>query len=220
MALFEEQERGRSDEPPAAGAQHGVTRRQLVAAAGAATAAAAVLGACGSDSSAEGGDGETSAFGEGDVGILNYALRLEHVAAAFYADAVGSGLFTGSDRLTMEEFGAEEAEHVDALTSAVVRLDGEPEAKPKTEFPLEDAEAALELAAMLENLGAAAYLGQLPHVEGRTTAALLLSIHSVEGRHAAVVQTLLGRPITPDGAFAEPAPVKAVLKSIEPFVAG
>ena len=35
--------------------------------------------------------------------------------------------------------------------------------------------------------------------------AAALSIHSVEGRHAAALNTLLGESITPDGAFAEPA---------------
>ena len=45
-----------------------------------------------------------------------------------------------------------------------------------------------------------------------------LAIHSVEGRHASALNTLLGQPITPDGAFAKPADVKTVLKSVEPFI--
>ena len=50
--------------------------------------------------------------------------------------------------------------------------------------------------------------------------AAALSIHSVEGRHAAALNTLLGEPITPDGAFAKPAGASEVLKSVEPFIVG
>jgi hypothetical protein len=42
----------------------------------------------------------------------------------------------------------------------------------------------------------------------------------VEARHAAALNTLLGESITPDGAFAVPADVKTVLKSVEPFIVG
>ena len=45
-------------------------------------------------------------------------------------------------------------------------------------------------------------------------------IHSVEGRHAVPLNTLLGESITPDGAFAKPADVKTVLESVEPFIVG
>ncbi len=50
--------------------------------------------------------------------------------------------------------------------------------------------------------------------------AAALSIHSVEARHAATLNTLLKLSITPDGAFGKPADVKTVLKSVEPFIVG
>ncbi len=78
----------------------------------------------------------------------------------------------------------------------------------------------LELAATVENLGAAAYLGQAANIQSPEVLASALAIHSVEGRHAAVLNTLLGESITPDGAFAKPADVKTVLKSVEPFLVG
>ena len=77
-----------------------------------------------------------------------------------------------------------------------------------------------ELAATVENLGAAAYLGQAPRIESPEVLSSALAIHSVEGRHAAALNTLLGKSITPDGAFAEAADVKTVLKSVEPFIVG
>jgi rubrerythrin len=99
-------------------------------------------------------------------------------------------------------------------------MGGAPAPKPKTEFPLKSAKSVLELAATVENLGAAAYLGQAANIKGASVLAAALSIHSVEGRHAAALNTLLGESITPDGAFAKPAGAEEVLESVEPFIVG
>jgi rubrerythrin len=206
------------------------SRRRFLAVGGGSTALAAFLAACGSDSSSTttsnaamgtGGDkSETAEFGKGDVGILNYALTLEYLETAFYADVVKSGLFKGSDLETIRKFGREEAEHVEALTQAVKSLGGKPAPEPKAEFPLKNAKSVLELAATVENLGAAAYLGQAANIESPEVLASALAIHSVEGRHAATLNTLRGESITPDRAFAVPADAKTVLKSVEPFIVG
>jgi len=206
------------------------SRRRFLAVGGGSTALAAFLAACGSDSdssstgttamSSGGGKSETAQFGKGDVGILNYALTLEYLETAFYADVVKSGLFKGADLETIRKFGQEEAEHVQALTQAVKQLGGKPAPEPKAEFPLKSAKSVLELAGTVENLGAAAYLGQAANIESPEVLASALAIHSVEGRHAAALNTLLGKTITPDGAFAKPADVKTVLKSVEPFIVG
>jgi len=196
---------------------------------GGSTALAAFLAACGDDSGtttttasqgAGGGSSETAQFGKGDVGILNYALTLEYLETAFYADVAKSGLFKGSDLATIRKFGGEEAQHVAALTAAVKQLGGKPAPKPKTEFPLKSARSVLELAGTVENLGAAAYLGQAANIRSPEVLASALAIHSVEGRHAAALNTLLGESIVPDGAFAKPADAKTVLKSVEPFIVG
>jgi rubrerythrin len=206
-----------------------VSRRKFLAVGGGSTAVAAFLAACGDDSgtttatmpdSMGGGASETAQFGKGDVGILNYALTLEYLETAFYADVVKSGLFKGADLETIRKFGAEEDEHVEALTAAVKQLGGKPAPEPKAEFPLKSAKSVLELAATVENLGAAAYLGQAANIQSPEVLASALAIHSVEGRHAATLNTLLGESITPDGAFAKPADVKTVLKSVEPFLVG
>ncbi len=205
-----------------------VSRRKFIALGGG-SAAAAFLVACGSDSgsttttatSTGGGDSVIEEkFGKGDAGILNYALTLEYLETAFYADVAKSGLFKGSDQATIRKFGSEEAEHVAALTGFVKKLGAKPAPKPKTEFPLKSAKSVLELAGTVENLGAAAYLGQATNIKGPEVLAAALSIHSVEGRHAAALNTLLGESITPDGAFAVPAGAAEVLKSVEPFIVG
>ena len=206
-----------------------VSRRRFLAVGGSTTAVAAFLAACGDDSgtttttdsmSSGGGASETAEFGKGDIGILNYALTLEYLETAFYADVVKSGLFKGAELETIRKFGAEEAEHVEALKAAVKQLGGKPAPEPKAEFPLKNAKSVLELAGTVENLGAAAYLGQAANIQSPEVLASALAIHSVEGRHAAVLNTLLGESITPDGAFAKPADVQTVLKSVEPFLVG
>lgn len=208
-----------------------VSRRKFLALTGGSTAAAAFLAACGSDDdsgstmadttkAAKSGSSETEQFGKGDLGIVNYALTLEYLEAAFYADVVKSGLFKGAELKAIEKFGQEETEHVEALTQAAKQLGGKPAPEPKAEFPLENAKAVVELAGTVENLGAAAYLGQAANIQSPDVLASALAIHSVEGRHAATLNGMLGLSITPDGAFAKPADAATVLKSVEPFIVG
>ena len=207
-----------------------LSRRRLFAVTGGAGASAALLAACGDD-----GDTSTSAatttstdkdqmasqFGEGDLGIVNYALTLEYLEAGFYDAVASSGLFKGDDLALIKQIGATEQEHVDALVATAKKLGGKPK-RPKTNFDavLEGGEKkVLETAAVVENLGAAAYLGQAANIESPDILAAALSIHSVEARHAAVLNGLIGKPATPDGAFAKPADMQTVLDQVKPFLA-
>jgi rubrerythrin len=165
-------------------------------------------------------ESETEQFGKGDIGILNYALTLEYLEAGFYAKVAKSGLFKGAELAVLKKFGEEEQEHVEALTATVKKLGGKPAPEPKAEFPLKSAKSVAELAGTVENLGAAAYLGQAGNIKSPEVLAAALSIHSVEARHAATLNTLLKMSITPDGAFAVPADVPTVLKAVEPFIVG
>jgi len=206
-----------------------VSRKRFLTMAGGG-GAAAFLAACGSGGSSSttsttatmpaSAANDVSQFGKGDVGIVNYALTLEYLETAFYQDVVNSGLFKGSSLATIKQFGEEEAEHVQALTAAVKKLGGTPAPQPKAKFPLKDANSVLKLAATVENLGAAAYLGQAGAIQSPEILASALAIHTVEGRHAAALNTLLGESPTPDGAFAKPAEAATVLKAVKPFIVG
>jgi hypothetical protein len=203
-----------------------VSRRRFFALTGGTTAAGALLVACGDDdeetatnTTSTTDEEMTSEFGEGDLGIVNYALTLEYLEAAFYADVAKSGLFKGEDLALVEQFGQAEQEHVDALTATAKQLGGPVAKAPMAEFPLDDAKSVLELAATVENLGAAAYLGAAALIEDPEILAAALSIHSVEGRHAAVLNVLTGQEPTPDGAFAMGADMQTVLDEVQPFIA-
>ena len=201
-----------------------ISRRRFFAVSGGSGAAAAFLAACGDDdetstpSTTSTTEDTASQFGAGDLGIVNYALTLEYLETAFYNDVAKSGLFKGDDLALIKQIGAVEQEHVDALTATAKQLGGKPAPEPKAEFPLDSAEEVLKLAATVENLGAAAYLGQAANIESPDILAAALAIHSVEGRHAAVLNTLTGEPPTPDGAFAQGADMQTVLDAVQPFL--
>ena len=204
------------------------SRRKFLVLTGGTGAAGAFLAACGDD------DEDTSAsttteemdtgsdplaqFGEGDVGILNYALTLEDLEAGFYAAVAESGLFKGAELELVKTIGGHEQEHVDALLATLDKLGEKPAPEPEAEFPLDDAMTVLTTAAEVENLGAAAYLGQAAAIEDEEILAAALAIHTVEARHAALLNTLIGEDPTPDGAFAVPADAQTVLDGVQPFL--
>jgi rubrerythrin len=227
-------------------ARDDVERRKFLKMAGtvgAGGALAALIAACGSDdnntTTSNGGGGSSNTagsgrppaktFGSGDLGIVNYALTLEYLEAAFYAEVAKSGLFKGSKYLpTLQKFGEQEAEHVAALEATAKKL-GKPAPKPKTDFSsaLKSPKTAVDAAAMVENVGAAAYLGQAANIQSKEVLAAALSIHTVEARHASVLNQVrkagaftdgafLG--ILPDGAFGVPATADTVLPLVMPFI--
>jgi len=170
--------------------------------------------------------------GGGDVDILNYALTLEHLEADFYDKVINSGLVKDKKLVELaKSIGQNEQDHVDALMATVEKMGGTPAEKPKTKFEdVLDAglDKVLQTAATVENLGAAAYLGQAPRIKNKEILAAALSIHSVEARHAAALNQLVGRGFTganalegsiPDGPFAMPMDMDAVLAAVKPYLA-
>jgi hypothetical protein len=209
---------------------------RTMGAGAAATGLAAFIAACGSSSSsssstsaaasstaastgASTGSSTTSTSGSGDLAIVNYALTLEYLEDQFYKKVIASGLFSGSPYLsTLKTFGAEEAEHVAALLKVAQSL-GTPATEPKGKFPLGSAGAVVKLAATVENLGAAAYLGQAGNIQSKEILAAALAIHTVEARHASTLNIVLKQSPTPDGAFAKPMSMAQVLAVVKPFIA-
>ena len=206
---------------------------RMVGGAGAAGALSVLIAACGGDdeeeSGASGGDKSSNpapasgGSASGDLEIANYALTLEYLEADFYAKVIESGEVTDKKIAELaKSIGQNEQAHVDALKSMVEKMGGKPAAKPTTNFDdvlAGGPEKILATAAEVENLGAAAYLGQAGNIKSMEVLAAALSIHSVEARHAAALNTLVGKTVVPDGAFAKPASKDEVLKKVQPFIA-
>ena len=200
---------------------------RMMGGAGAAGAFAIFLAACGDDdddasSSGAGTSTEKRKATSADLEIVQYALTLEHLETDFYNAVLDSGVI--KDKAlgeTAKMIRDNEQEHVDALTATVEQLGGMP-MRPKTNFDavLEGGQdMILQTAAVVENLGAAAYLGQAGRIQSKKILAAALAIHSVEARHAAALNTVVGKTIVPDGAFAKPASMEEVLPQVKPFLA-
>ena len=161
----------------------------------------------------------TQQYGQGDAGIVSYALFLERLETAFYEEAVKSGKVTGRALELFKRFAGEEAAHVKSLEDALAQLGGKEPEVPKFAFVLENQEDIVTTAAQLETVGAGAYLGQVRRIKSKQVLSAALSIHSVEARHAAALAQLRGTSITPDGAFASPSSSSDVIRQVTPYLA-
>lgn len=217
---------------------HASRKTFLKMAGGAGTVGAfgTLLAACGGEEGGGGGAETPEEPGEPAsdevVEVFNYALFLEYVEAQFYNDVLDAGVITDESIASiLDAFGDHEQEHVDTLVAAVEQMGGEPAEDPEVDFTVViegGPREVLTTAAMIENLGAGAYLAEVPKLIGSDEAlAAALSIHSVEARHAAALNDVTGLGFTaqefaqgsvPDGAFAEPVDRARVMEAIQPFL--
>ena len=159
-----------------------------------------------------------AASGTSDVDILNFALTLEYLEADFYKVKGKSVHLSGDAKALAATFGDEEAEHVMALTKAIMGAGGTPVKKSKFAFPVSDEKSFLKLAYVLENTGVGAYNGAAPSISSKALLAAAGSIVQVEARHAASIALLTGGQITPNGAFDKPLSTKQVLAKAGPLI--
>jgi hypothetical protein len=164
--------------------------------------------------------GLAGATAPSDVAILNYALTLEYLQAAFYTEAESLGAIRGKLRQIPRQLGAVERAHVAAIRAAL----GQAAVKrPAFDFRgvTEDETKFLKTAVAFEDLAAAAYKAQAARIKSAALLAAAISIHSVEARHAAWMRFLAG--VTPAAsAFDEGKPiseVKAIVASTHFVVA-
>ncbi len=169
------------------------------------------------------------AFGAGGlpqqvVDVLNFALTLEYLEAAFYKEANASaGLIPGEYRQLFRTIGQHETAHVKllqgALGSAAVKAPGvDFTAGGKYADVFSNFETFVAVSATFEDLGVAAYKGQAGNLLGTPVLTTALQIHSVEARHAAAVRPLAGKQ-TADSAFDKPKTKAQVLAAAKPFLA-
>ncbi len=162
--------------------------------------------------------GALAASGSGDIDILNFALTLEYLETNFYQVKGRSVRLSGEAKKLASEFGAEEAQHIAALTKAIRAGGGKPAKMPKFSFPVTDQASFLKLAYTLENVGVGAYNGAGPALQNKAYLAAAGSIVQIEARHAAAIGLLTNKPVTPNGGFDKPMSKAQVLKAARPLI--
>jgi hypothetical protein len=159
--------------------------RKAAAAGGALLGGGLLLGAVSQEAS-------SAPSPEQDVRVLNFALLLEELTAAFYAEALARGRLRGELREFARIVGAHERAHVRFIRGALGR---KARRRPAFDFGSATANerAFTATAITLEDTGVAAYNGQAGNLtKGALRAAA--RIVSVEARHAAWIRDLAGRP--------------------------
>jgi Ferritin-like domain len=128
---------------------------------------------------------------QGDIAILNYALTLEYLEAAFYTEAGKMGALSGELALFAEVVGRHERAHVKALKQVLGRRAVK---RPRFNFrgTTESAAQFAATAQVLEDTGVAAYKGQAPKIKSNAILEAALAIHAVEARHASWIRDING----------------------------
>jgi hypothetical protein len=143
----------------------------------------------------------TAAAHRKDLTVLQYALSLEYLGAAFYQTALHAGDLTGDAHTAALAFRAHERSHVQFVQAKIRAFGGTPHPTETFDFGAATASqsAFLKTSAQLEELcvetlnGAAAIVSTV-------TLTHLATIISVEARQAAWVRAILERNPAPTAA--------------------
>lgn len=113
----------------------------------------------------------------------------------------------------------DEVQHVSFLQTALKRAGVTP--RPKPTFKGLAQANQHDFAAMsctLENAGVAAFLMAIPAISDKKYSAAAASIVTIEARHAGFVNALVGKPLSPNGAFDVPAAHLEIVNAVSPFI--
>jgi Ferritin-like domain len=135
------------------------------------------------------------------IEVLNFALTLEYLESAFYAEANDTdGLIpAGVEAQGFITIGAHELAHVALLKGAIIAASGTPVDEPAFDFTaggnfptvFSSYDTFLAVSQTFEDTGVRAYKGQAGAVmASNDVLTVALNIHSVEARHASHVRRL------------------------------
>ena len=193
-------------------ARTGQTRSQLFKRGGALAGAGLALGAIPAGFAiAQGG------LPKGDIKILNYALTLEYLEAAFYAEADQKGELSGESAIFAQVVGEHEQAHVDALKKTLGSKAGK---APEVDFKDATGKAKFLQTAKIAR---GHRRRRLPGPGDRDRDRLRCwprpgSILAVEARHAAWVRDIIGggKGVNPaPDAFEMPQDMAAILDAVK-----
>ncbi|KAL4953755.1 ferritin-like domain-containing protein [Aspergillus filifer] len=161
-----------------------------------------------------------------DADILNYALTLEHLEAAFYEQGLKN--YTKADFMAagvsetvynnLKSVAMDEKAHEDFLTQALTKAGASPVARCTYNFPATNAKSFLALGNILEGVGTSAYLGAAASIMDKTYLTAAGSILTVEARHSAYLRAALGEKPAAQ-PFDNPLGLNEVYTLASPFIA-
>lgn len=160
--------------------------------------------------------------GGGDVDVLNFALTLEYLEAAFYEQAVDELPDLSREvRDLAQELAENEGEHVEALKGLIADAGGKAVKEPGVQFggAFADERTFLRFANVFEDTGVSAYNGAAPMIESKQLLAEAGSIVQIEARHAALIRLQRGKPPAPL-VFDKASTMDEVQRAVKPFIRG
>jgi len=168
-----------------------------------------------------------------DLTLLNFALSLENLEAAFYTQGLAQFSSTDFNNSTfIQNFGSvisgdvyaylslirnHETQHVRSLQALITSLNGTP-VKPCTyNFGYKTVDDFITVAALLENTGVMAYDGAMSQITNASLKTQAATIATVEARHASYLSLLTGNSPFP-ASFDTPATSTAILAAAAKFI--
>jgi hypothetical protein len=173
------------------------TRRELLR-------AGPLLGALGAGLLTAGGARAASGLTRNDIAILRFDLALEYLQAGLYTEAERLGAVKPRTLAFSRVVGAHERAHAAAIKSF---LGSKALRSPAFDYRgvTENDAAFVKTAVAFEDLTAALLKWQAPRLDSRSIVAAVLTLHSVETRHAAWIRHIVG-VLPAANAFDQPAP--------------
>jgi rubrerythrin len=152
-----------------------------------------------------------------DLTIVQFALGLEQLETAFYKAALARAGLSGDAKKLATEFGAQEAQHANALNQLLTQLGGKPPPASTPKFGLTNQASFLKLAVQLEDTGVGAYSGAAPAVKTPDLLATFGAIVQTEARHSSALRVVAGMDPSPQ-AFDKPLTTAQVQAAVQPFI--
>jgi hypothetical protein len=168
-----------------------------------------------------------------DLALLNYALGLENLEAAFYNEGLtrftasdfsqssliaGLGSSVGANVYSyLQKIREHENAHVVTLGAVIKSLGGVPVAACKYNFGYKTPDDFLKLAAVLENTGVMAYDGAIAQLTSKDLITAGAAIATVEARHASYLNLVIGDVPFP-AAFDTPKTMQEILAAAGAFI--